>query len=122
LFGKPGAPPLLTLACNAAANPPQVTIIRHAPARAGEKALFPVIGNGRISRFKVDAAHVGKEWRWQGSVPANDPLLEVFAGARNLAATLPGGGTVKIEGSATPGSFVADCRGHMSPATPKTTA
>ena len=119
LVGKPGAPPFLTLACNSGANPPQVTVIRHAPARAGEKALFPIIGNGKISRFKVDAAHVGKEWRWQGSVPVDDPLLEVFAGARNLEATLPGRGTVKIEGSAAPGDFIAGCRGRMAPAAAK---
>jgi hypothetical protein len=109
-FGNVGARPFVTLTCNPKAAPPQVTIVRHAPARAGEKALFPVIGNGRISRFKVDATRVGDEWRWQGTLPADDPQLEVFAGSRSLEATLPGGGTVKIEGSAAPGQFVARCR------------
>jgi predicted RNase H-like HicB family nuclease len=113
-FGKPGARPFVTLACNPAPAPARITVIRHAPARPGEKALFPVIGNGKISRFMVDAAHAGDEWRWQGTLPADDPLLEVFAGSRALEATLPGGGTVKIEGSAAPGEFVAQCRDKAS--------
>jgi hypothetical protein len=109
-FGNPGARPFVSLACNANASGAQVTVIRHAPARAGEKALFPVIGNGKISRFAVDAVNVDGEWRWQGALPADDPQLEVFAGSHALEATLPGGGTVKIEGSDAPGQFVADCR------------
>jgi hypothetical protein len=118
-FGNPGARPLVTLACNSDAAPPQVTVVRHAPARAGEKALFPVIGNGKISRFEVDAARVGDEWRWQGTLPADDLQLEVFAGARSLEATLPGGGTIKIEGSAAPGQFIAACRDHAPALVPK---
>jgi hypothetical protein len=116
-FGNPGGPPLMTLACNPKAVPAQITVIRHARARAGEKALFPVIGNGKISRFEVDAARVDGEWRWQATLPADDPQLEVFAGSNRLEATLPGGGTVKIEGSAAPGQFIAQCRGRAgSPA------
>src|SRR4051812_24442724 len=42
-FGRPGQRAFLTLACNVRSDPPRVTIIRHAPARPGEKALFPVI-------------------------------------------------------------------------------
>jgi hypothetical protein len=76
-----------------------------------------VIGNGKISRFEVDAARVDGEWRWQATLPADDPQLEVFAGSNRLEATLPGGGTVKIEGSAAPGQFIAQCRGRAgSPA------
>jgi hypothetical protein len=109
-FGNPGARPFVTLACNPAPAPARITVIRHAPARPGEKALFPIIGNGKISRFMVDAAKAGNEWRWQGTVTVDDPLLEVFAGSRALEATLPGGGTVKIEGSDAPGQFIAQCR------------
>jgi hypothetical protein len=97
--------------------PPQITVIRHAPARPGEKALFPVIGGGIISRFKVDAALADGEWRWQGALPADDPLLEVFEGSHTLEATLPGGGTLKIAASSVPGQFVAWCRdGGKAPA------
>ena len=72
-FEKSGARPFLSLACGVKAGQPRVTIIRHAPARPGEKALFPVIGGGIISRFKVDAALADNEWRWQGTMPADDP-------------------------------------------------
>jgi hypothetical protein len=119
-FGNPGQRPFVSLECNPGANPPQVTIIRHARARAGEKALFPVIGNGKIARFRVDAARAGGEWRWQGTLPVDDPQLEVFTGSRALEATLPGGGTVKIEGSDAPGAFITSCRDRGPlPATPK---
>ena len=119
-FGKPGARPFVTLACNPAAAPAQVTIIRHAPAHAGEKALFPVIGNGKISRFAVDAKRVDGEWRWQGTLPADDPQLAVFDGSNRLEATLPGGGTVKIEGSDAPREFIAQCRERAPAPAPKT--
>ena len=109
-FEKSGARPFLSLACSMKTGQPRVTIIRHAPARPGEKALFPVIGGGIISRFKVDAALADNEWRWQGTLPADDPLFEVFEGAHSLEATLPGGGTVKVAASGVPGQFIAWCR------------
>ena len=116
-FGRPGEKPFVSLLCSVKAGQPQVTLVRHAPARPGEKALFPVIGNRIISRFKVDATLADREWRWQGTLPADDPLLEVFEGPRELEATLPGGGTVKIAGSAVPGQFLSWCRaGSKAPA------
>lgn len=114
-FGQAGERPFLTLACNPTTDPPQITIIRHARSRAGEKALFPVVGYGKISRFAVDAAHVDGEWRWQGSLPADDPQLEVFDTTHDLEATLPGGGTVKVNGSDAPGQFIAHCREQGKP-------
>jgi hypothetical protein len=116
-FGKPGGKPFVSLACSVKSGAPRITVIRHAPARPGEKALFPVIGNRIISRFEVDAALAENEWRWQGTLPADDPLLEVFEGPGRLEATLPGGGTVKIGGSGVPGQFLAWCRsGGKAPA------
>ena len=109
-FGRPGAHPLLTLACNLRQSPAQLRIVRHVAARPGEKALLPVIGNGTISRFKVDATLAGDEWRWEGTVLASDPSLDVFTGPRELEATLPGGGTLLVEGSRIPGEFVNWCR------------
>jgi hypothetical protein len=116
-FAKPGGKPFVSLICSVQAGEPQITIVRHAPARPGEKALFPVIGNRIISRFKVDAALADNEWRWQGTLPADDPMLEVFEGPGALQATLPGGGTVKIAGSGVPGQFLTWCRaGGKAPA------
>lgn len=109
-FGRPGADPLLTLACDLRKTPAQLRIVRHVAARPGEKALLPVIGNGTVSRFKVDATLTAGEWRWEGTLPANDPSLDVFTGPRELEATLPGGGTLLIAGSRLPGEFVNWCR------------
>lgn len=109
-FGQQGGKPMLTLECAVRADPPRIRIIRHVAARPNEKALFPVIGNGTISRFKVDATLAGGEWRWEGELPASDSLLDVFTGSRELEATLPGGGSLLIEGSRVPGEFVNWCR------------
>jgi len=108
-FGRPGAP-LLSLACDLQAEPVQVRVVRHVRARPGLKALFPVIGNGRISRFSVDAALHEGEWRWEGALPASDPMLDVFVGTGELEATLPGGGSLVVAGSGIPGEFVDWCR------------
>ena len=109
-FGREGAEPWLTLACDVRQAPATLTIIRHAPTRPGLKALFPVLGNGMISRFEVDAALHDGEWRWEGAMPATDPMLEVFTGPRELQATLPGAGSLMIDGSRIPGEFVEWCR------------
>jgi hypothetical protein len=110
-FGRPGEKPFMSLACSEKPAGPQITIIRHAPARPGEKALFPVIGNGMVSRFKMDARLADNEWRWEGTLPADDAQLEVFEGTHSLEATLPGGGTLQMEGSSVPRQFVTWCRG-----------
>lgn len=109
-FALPGAPPLLSLECSPTGNPPGLRIVRHHPAFPGDKALFPVVGNGTISRFKVDAVLEGGEWRWQGNFTAADPLFDVFTGPREMEATLPGGGTLLIGPSRLPGQFVEWCR------------
>jgi hypothetical protein len=108
-YGDEGAKPFLTLACRARANPPAVRIIRHAPARPGEKALFPVLAGGNY-RFNLDAALEGGEWRWQGDLPASDPLMDAFTSRGPIEATLPGAGTLLIGASRIPGEFVEWCR------------
>lgn len=109
-FGQSGTSPWLTLACGLRSTPATLTIVRHVAARPGQKALLPVLGNGTIARFKVDAALADGEWRWQGTLQASDPQLDVFTGPRELEATLPGGGTLLIAGSRIPGEFVNWCR------------
>lgn len=109
-FGRPGEKPMLTLACDLRRTPAELRIVRHVAARPGQKALFPVIGNGTISRFKADATLAEGEWRWQAVLPATDPMLDVFTGPREIEATLPGGGSLMIEGSRIPGEFVSWCR------------
>ncbi|RKF21793.1 hypothetical protein D6851_07170 [Altericroceibacterium spongiae] len=109
-FGLPDEPPYLTLACRLTETPPQLRIIRHVEARPDTSALFPVIGNGMISRFKMEAVLNDGEWRWEGTYPADAPALDVFTGTRDLEATLPGAGSLVIEGSRLPGEFVTWCR------------
>jgi hypothetical protein len=120
-FGEPGQAPLLSLACDLRATPVQLRIVRHVLGRPGEKALFPVIGNGTVSRFKVDAALRDGEWRWEGALPASDPQLDVFTGPLEIEATLPGGGTLTIAGSRIPGEFVNWCRAGGNAAPPEVT-
>lgn len=117
LFGNAGEDPLLTLACRPTASPPEISVIRHAPALPGQGALFPVIGNGMRSRFLVDATLAEGEWRWEAKLAAADPMLDVFTGPREMIATLPGGGTLEIGASRLPGEFVTWCRngGQVQP-------
>jgi hypothetical protein len=107
-FGKGGGPPLLSLECRLRQE--RIAVVRHAPARPGQEALFPVIGNGLVSRFKVDATLADREWRWEGLLPVADAQLDVFVGQADLQATLPGGGMLAIAGSRIPGEFVTWCR------------
>jgi len=118
-FGVAGKKRRLTLSCRLRADPPRLQIIRHARAHPGESALFPVLGSYN-SRFKLDAVLQGKEWRWQGELPADDRHFDVFTTTGSLEATLPGGGTLLIRGSRIPGEFVTWCRsgGRGSPPSP----
>jgi len=112
-FGKAAAAPLLSLTCQIGKDnaPPQLTVIRHTRSEPGAKALFAVLGNGIISRLKVDAALDDKEgWRWEGRYPASAPELDVFTGQRDIDATLPGGGELHVTGSGLPREFVDWCR------------
>jgi hypothetical protein len=110
VFTLPDAKPLLTLGCETPDNQPQVRLVRHAPAQPGAKALFAVLGNGTVSRFNLDAKLAANEWRWEGVYSAEAPQLQVFTGPRDIEATLPGGGTLQIAGSAMPREFLTWCR------------
>jgi len=107
-FAKADNSPLLSLECRLRQE--RLAVIRHAPARPGQQALFPVIGNGLVSRFKVDATLADREWRWEDALPVADTQLDVFVGQAELQATLPGGGMLVIAGSRIPGEFVNWCR------------
>ncbi len=122
-FGNPGEDPWLTLSCELGDTPIGFAIIRHAEALPGQTALFPFVGNGMRSRFLSDATLAqtpeGGEWRWETHLPADDPQLDVFAGTRDLTATLPGRGMLEIAGSRIPGQFLDWCRAGGETATPE---
>jgi hypothetical protein len=101
-FGKPGAQPLLTLACSGAT----AHITRHAPAEPAAKALFALIGNGTVARIKADES----EGEWLSVLRAQDSALRVFVGSGPVAATLAGAGTLNLAGSPLPGQLLARCR------------
>ncbi len=109
-FGDAGERPHLSLDCQIGDGPARLIIIRHASALPGQKALFPVYGNGMRSRFFADATLRDEEWRWEAQMPADDSQLDVFLGPRELKATLPGTGMLQIAGSRIPGEFVEWCR------------
>ena len=110
-FGQEGEAPFLSLACTIAPDAgPRIAIIRHALSQPGAKALFAVMGNGTVSRLKLDAKLAGGGWRWEGSYPADAPELDVFTGRRAIEATLPGAGTLRIGGSGLPREFIDWCR------------
>lgn len=113
-YGNPGEPALLSLECRLSEEPPQFAIIRHAPALPGQGALFAVMGNGHVSRLLADATlapnDTGGEWRWEATLPADDPQLELFIGSGDMRATLPGKGALAIPPSPVPGQFVEWCR------------
>ena len=109
-FGNLDEEPMMTLAWDLQAEPAALAVIRHAQAFPDQTALFPVIGNGMISRFATDSTLVDGEWRWQAVLPADDPQLDIFEGTRSLTATLPGRGMLELAGSRIPGEFLAWCR------------
>lgn len=110
-FGKPGLPPLVSITCDKADSAaPQMRVVRYTPADPGAQALFALIGNGLVSRLKVDAVRDGKNWRWEGRFASDDPKLDVLAGMGAVEATLPGAGTIELAASALPRDVLNQCR------------
>ncbi len=110
-FAVPGGTDLLAISCDRAPDgSAALRIVRGTRAEDGAKALFAVIGNGRIARLPLDAVRSGEDGLWQGAIPAADPRLDVLKGGNRIEATLPGGGTLKLAASGEPGRVLAACR------------
>lgn len=111
LYGIPGEVPFLALACEQSdAGTRQIRFIRFTPADPKAKALFALVGNGHIARVPVDATWNGQAWLWEGTLPAQEPDLEVLTGKRSVAATLPGAGQLDLNPSPRPGQLIEQCR------------
>jgi hypothetical protein len=82
------------------------------------KAILALIGNGHVSRLKIDAAREGNRWLWRGSEPATSPNFEGLTGARQVEATVPGAGSLIFNPSQTPGALIDRCRSLAPPASP----
>jgi len=112
VYGIPGEPVLLALECVDAGQPrARIRITRHAPADEGAAALLALIGNGAIGRLPVDATAQGKRMFWEGETPAIHRGWNALDGMREVTATVPGAGLVRLNPSPLPMQLVAACRG-----------
>ena len=115
LYGKPGERPLFALECQDQGGLPLIAFTRFARADAGAKAMLALIGNGHVSRLKIDATERGEVWRWEGAIEAADPALDVLTGPRQVEATVPGAGSLILNPSGAPGELVERCRAMAAP-------
>ncbi len=118
LYGVPGEHPLFAIECVSDGSEPMLGYTRFAQADAEAKAILALIGNGHVSRLKIDAAQVGDAWRWEGAVEVNDRRLDVLTGRREIEATVPGAGSLILNASALPGELVERCRNLTEPLVP----
>jgi hypothetical protein len=115
VFGKPGKPPYLALACKGAGPDRMVEITRFARTDPRAKGMMALVGNGHVERLKIDAAWNGRGWLWQGRYLPADTRLDALTGVRKLELTIPGAGTLKLEGDPRPSELIELCRRLAAP-------
>lgn len=115
VFGKPGAIPYLALACIGEGPRRLLEVTRFAATEPGAKGMMALVGNGHVERLKIDAWSNGRAWLWQGRYEPADPRLDALTGARKLELTIPGAGTLVLEGSQRAGELVELCRRLSAP-------
>lgn len=108
VYGIPGEPALIALACDR--DEGSLSVTRFSPADEGAEAMLAFVGNGHVGRLPVDATEVGRQRIWQGTHDAASEEWEPLAGPRRLIATLPGAGTVEINPSPLPMALIERCR------------
>ncbi len=116
LYGKPGETPLMALECVESEGDPRLAFTRFARADPHAEAILALIGNSHVVRLFVDAQKQGDAWLWHGSVPADDPQLDVLTGARQVEATVPGAGSMILNPSRLPGELIETCQALASSA------
>jgi hypothetical protein len=111
VFGEPGAPALLSLACEGlASGSPRLIVTRYAPAEPGAEALFAIQGNRRILRLPVRAVGLrGGVRAWRGALDGADERSDVFLGEA-MAVTVPGGGRLALPAMGAARAVVEQCR------------
>jgi len=115
VFGKPGAPPFLALACIGTGSARAIEVTRFAQTDPEAKGMMALVGNGHVERLKIDAEYNGRGWLWRGRYRPADTRLEAFTGTRKLELTIPGAGTLVLEGSTDPGQLIELCRRLSAP-------
>lgn len=118
LYGKPGEKVLFALECGGKPVEGVLTYTRYAAADPHAAAILALIGNGHVSRLKIDAVRDGNRWLWQGSEPAASRSFEGLTGGRQVEATVPGAGSLILNPSPLPGALILKCRGQVPPAGP----
>ncbi|QDM40327.1 hypothetical protein [Altererythrobacter sp. TH136] len=116
VFGKPGSPPYLALACIGTGSRRAVEITRFARTDPRARGMMALVGNGHIARLKIDAEWNGRGWLWRGRYRPTDERLDAFTGTRKLELTIPGAGTLVLQGSNEPGQLIDLCRRLSAPA------
>ena len=116
LYGKPGQRVMFALECSTRLAGPALTYTRFAAADAHASAILALVGNGHVSRLRIDAVRDGARWRWRGSEPATSLNFESLTGARQVEATVPGAGSLILNSSALPGELITRCRALAPPA------
>lgn len=115
VFGKPGAPPFLALACSGTGGKRLLEVTRFARTDPKAKGMMALVGNGHVERLKIDAEWNGRGWLWRGRYEPHDPRLDALTGTRKLELTIPGAGTLVLEGSNEPGQLIELCRRLSAP-------
>lgn len=115
VFGLPGKAPYLALACAGSPEQPVFEVTRYAQTDPRAKGIMALVGNGHVGRLKIDAKWNGRGWLWHGRYRADDTRLDAFTGVRKMELTIPGAGTLVLEGSPRPGELIAGCRALQSP-------
>lgn len=118
VYGKPGQRVLFALECSTQDGMPVLQYTRFEQADPYAKAILALVGNGYVSRLKIDATRSGDRWLWQGAEPAESRNFEGLTGGRQVEATVPGAGSLILNPSQLPGDLIDRCRAQVQPAVP----
>jgi hypothetical protein len=110
IYGVPGNPPLMALACDETQPEAVLRITRYAAADQGAGAFLALVGNGHIARIPVDSVEYRGGFVWQGTINPNSADVDVITGRKSLSATLPGAGKIVLNASSLPGIVIEECR------------
>lgn len=114
-FAAPDQAPLLSISCENRGTPDAVLrFTRYTRAEDGAQALFAIEGNSRVTRIKLNVVRSGDPGEWTGTVSAFDGRVDAIRGSYGVAATLPGGGTLRWSGSGIPGTVLTQCRAGLT--------
>lgn len=115
IYGIPGSPALFALECTRKKGAATIVYTRFAEADPRAKAILALIGNGYVTRLKIDATREDGDWLWRGSEPALSRNFEGLTGSRQVEATVPGAGSVILNASPLPGELIDRCRAQVPP-------